>query len=817
MTPLSLQVKLTYRRCLEQPILILLVMSVLCVAAAMQLPKLSFDASSDTLIAQGDPELAFYNEVVATFGDRPFLVLTYSPRNHDLFTKSQVDMLQRITGELKSIASVESVQSLLDAPLLKSPPVPLTELQNGYRTVASPDVDLLLAREELIDSPLFRELLISVDGQTTAIRVNLRPDEELARLIALRDAYPGEVDPDIERAYQLRAQQAKVRVQQTIDEVRALRDRYSQDALMYLGGIPMVTADMIKIIREDMLVFGLVVVGLLITALYSFFRRLRWVLFPLGASAVTILLMLGALSVLRIPITAVSANFVALIAIITISFTVHLIQRYRELHDDLKDDPKQCALAFETMRSKLAPCLYTGLTTSVAFASLVTADIVPVVDFGIIMCVGVLISLLVTYSFFASALVLLPKNESVSQNHKQPALTRWMAALATRQAVLVVLISAIMLVVAVIGISKLSVGNRLVEYFRADTEIRQGLNYIDQRLGGTIPLEVIVQLDPFEPIVSTIGENDFDEFDDFGSDDIDVFPERYWFSPEKIALIEKLHTFLDQQPGIGKTISVSNLEKLARDYNEGNPLSYLQLTAALAGVPEAARSGFIEPYASPRSGQMRISSRLHETGPELDLDALIHSIEAFAVDQLDIAPEDIRVTGVAVLFSDMLEQLVDSQLSTLGFVLTATLFMFALLLRSWRLAVVGLLPNVLAALLILAFMGYLGIPLDLMTITITAIVIGIGVDDAIHYLHRYQEERDLGYSAVDSVLTTHASIGAAIYFTSFTVIAGFAVLLFSRFVPTIYFGALAALAMLLALTANLTLLPALLIKMDFQQ
>lgn len=803
---------LTYRGCLEQPLLIIAMLIALSIMSIMQLDKISFDASADSLMSRGDPELAFYNETFETFGQRAFLILTYTPNEGEVISAEHIKVLKELTSEIVAVPAVESVQSLLDAPLLRSPPIPITELAKGYKTIGSADVDFVLAKRELTESPLFKDLLISADGKTTAIRIDLVPDTEMARLKEALAAPGLDEDQAGELNKALRAQNAiaKAEQQDAIDSVRAIRNKYSDNALMYLGGVPMVASDMVQMVREDMTKFALVILGLLIVTLYGFFRRLRWVLFPLGTSALAILFMLGILGALNQPITAVSANFIALITIVTISFTIHLITRYRELYDEYKDDAAQCALAFETMRSKLAPCLYTALTTIVAFGSLLTADIVPVVDFGWIMCVGIVVSLFVTYSFFASVLVLLPKNELAQASKNSPWLTRWFAKISTESSGTVITAGVLVFVLAVLGVTQITLGNRLVEYFRGDTEIRQGLNFIDQQLGGTLPLEVVVQFPPYVPEEQIEG----DDFDDFGSGEPDVFPERYWFTPEKVAVIDRIQGHLEDHPAFGKSVSLANLERLGRTFNGGQPLSYLELTAILDQVPETARTGFVFPYADPESGQMRISVRLHETGPVFDLNELIDGIENFATQEVGLDGENIRVTGVAVMFNGMLEQLIDSQMSTLAFVIIATFLMFALLLRSWYLAFVGLIPNLLAAAIILAFMGYAGIPLDLMTITIASIVIGIGVDDAIHYLHRYQDERALGQGSREAVASTHASIGSALYFTSLTVVIGFSVLLFSRFIPTVYFGALAALAMVLALTANLTLLPSILVRTD---
>ncbi len=808
------RVGLQYRRCMEQPLLILGILAALCLAAAYEARNFRFDASADTLVAQGDPQLAYYSRVSDTFGQAPFLVLTYRPTAGSLFTETHVRQIEALSRELLAIDAVTGVTTLLDAPLLQSPPVSLRELAGGYRTLRSPDVDFTLAAQELTQSPVFRELLVSADGNSTAIRIDLATDTEVAGARRHRDellaaAARGEVsDQAVSRArseYRRLSDRAAAREAEAIAAVRALRDNYTGEAELFLGGVPMVRADMVEFVKADMAAFGIVIVLLLSLPLYLFFRRLRWVLIPLGTTAVTLLITVGMLSAIGQPATAVSSSFVALLAIITISFSVHLITRYRELYAQPAEIP-QCDLAYATMRSKLAPCLYTALTTAVAFFSLTTSDIIPVIDFGWMMCLGIAVSLIVTYSFFASILVLLPKNESCASIARAPAITRWFARMATRRPNRVLGLSALAAVLAMAGMSQLALGNRVVEYFRGDTEIRQGLDFIDRELGGTVPLDVVLQFDAYTPPAVS------DEFDDFATDTPDTFPERFWFTPEKLAVIDRLQTFMETEPALGKSVSLANLERVARGFVDDRPLSYLELTAILGLVPEAVRTSLIDPYASPATGEMRISSRVHETGPAYDLDAVIHAIEQYAYNELQLDPETVRVTGIAVLFNDMLEQLLRSQLSTLGFVLLATYIMFALLLRSWTLAAVGLLPNVVAALAILGFMGYAGIPLDLMTIAVAAVVIGIGVDDAIHYLHRFRGERELGMSTREAVVATHGSIGKALYFTSLIVITGFSVLLLSRFVPTIFFGWLTALAMLLALTANLTLLPALLVK-----
>lgn len=811
-----------YRHCMGQAVLIIVVVLALCAAALYYARTFSFDASADTLIAQNDPQLVYYQAFSKRFDQAPFLVMTYTPREGSLFDQRQLDNLQSLQQQLEALPGIKSVMSILDAPLLESPPIPLARMSSEFKTLRDPETDRAMAREELTTSPMFRELLISADGGTGMLAIQLQEDPAFTATRDARDRLRREhsagkiTDGRLERAerhYNERYEQYKTRRAEVIAAVRGIRDGMSDHARLYVGGAPMVAADMIEFVKADMRSFGAAVVILIALSLYAFFRRLRWVLMPLGATAVTILLMIGLLGFLGQPVTAISSNFIALLAIITISFTIHLISRYRELrHAGYSDSHTE--LVLETMRSKLAPCAYTGLTTVVAFASLLTSDIVPVVDFGWIMCAGVLVSLLITYSFFASILLLLPKGEAATTLGRTWRLTRLLEYLSIHHGNALLIVAGVSLVAGIYGVSKLELGNRFTDYFRNGTEIHDGMVFIDKHLGGTIPLDVVIRFPPFTgPAQGFVDSESGDDSDVFAVDGMaDSYPQRYWYTPEKIASVARLHDYLERREEIGKVVSLASLETVARKFNDGKPLDYLKLTSVLGLVPEDIRNRLITPYASPESGELRISARLHETGPDFSRDQLLRDIHDFAINDMGLAPGDVRITGLAVLFNDMLKQLLGSQTSTLLFVILAVFLMFAALLRSASLAIIGLFPNLLAALSILAIMGWLGVPLDMMTITIAAIVIGIGVDDAIHFLHRFKEELASGKDARTAVKACHASIGHALYFTSITVVIGFSVLGFSNFVPTVYFGGLTALAMIMALFANLTLLPVLLLK-----
>lgn len=798
---------------LKRPLRTLAVLALVCMGAAYFSKNFSYDSSSDALVAQDDPELLYYNNVSRHFGTADFLFLTYLPRQGTIFDEPVLAHIDSLATQLRALEGVRSVATILEAPLLKSPPIPVSALATGYNTLKSPHVDKKAARQELMNSPIFRDLLISADGLTTALRIELEPDRYLES-IARRRADLRQLEnrtPEQEKALKKaeddfrQAHLAYSRDRdELIDRIRLVRDSGLDKAVIYLGGVPMVASDMIRYVQADIVVFGSTSAVAMALLLLTFFRRIRWVALPLICAGVTVLISVGLLGLLNQPVTVISSNFISLLVIFTISFSVHLIVKYNELvrkHPELGH--KQ--LVYDTFTDKLEPGVYSVLTTMVAFLSLTTSSIIPVIDFGWIMCLGVTVSFFVCYTLFPALLLTMKKGNVRLTPQKDPAFTRLMARIATRRTGLVVALSLVMVVVSAAGISRLSLDSRFIEYFKQRTEIYQGLAFIDRYLGGTIPMEIILHFPPYE--AATV-----DEEDDFFTAEEDDFPQRYWFTPDKIDLLHKYHEYLALRPEVGKVLSLASLEMIARDFNDGKPLGAVELVAVLSGLPESVRNEFIAPMASPEHGIMRISTRIHETGPLYPRSKLIDEIHEYGVKELGLAPENVRVTGINVLFNGMLMDLFTSQTSTLIFVILSTMIMFSLLLRSVTLAILGVAPNILAATLILALMGFSGIPMDMMTLTIASIVIGIGVDDAIHYLHYFRQKYD-GVKPIRAVVRdSHRNVGIAMYVTTFTVVVGFLILMFSEFIPTVYFGVLTAFAMILAALVNLVILPALLVK-----
>ena len=819
--------------------------------AALGGQQFRIDASSDSLVVETDPALATWRAMNARYGSGEFLVVTYEP-NTPLFETPALTALAQLVEALRAVDGVEEVQSLLDVPLLKSPPVPLDALSEGVRTLRDPTTDRALAQRELLESPLFRNLLLSPDGQTTALQVTLSPDDTYESLLGERQRWLLEAES---RSLTLAEEEARSAAVAALDAykpqaaarqaalvaaVRTIVTQYRSSATVHLAGVPMIADDMLRFVRSDLERFSLGVLGLLVATLAYFFRSLRWVVLPLANAALTTGLMVGLLGAVGWPITVISSNFASLLIIISISLAIHLIVRFRELEvaEPTQTVPERLEA---TLRSKFWPCFFTAVTTMVAFGSLVTSGIVPVVDFGWMMTVGVALALGVTFVFFPLAVTVLPAG-GTGATPRTPVFVELLGRATARHPLALVLASGLLALGAAGGISRLDVENSFLDYFAEDTEIYQGMSYVDQKLGGTTPLDVLIdfpslmpaQDDPFaapasDPFGDPFGDPAADPFGDpFG----DPFAEpsgasaegpplganppskgfdRYWVTPARVALVEQAEAFLNAQPETGKVLSLGTLHALAKDFNDGRPLDGAELTLVLGAIPEAFKDTLLTPYVDTEAGQVRLAVRMLESDRSLRRDAFLKRMQEDLPEALGIAPERVTLSGMTVLMNNMLQSLFDSQRNTLLAVCLGILLTFALLFRSLSLGLLALLPNVLAAALVLGLMGWIGLPLDLMTITIAAIVIGIGVDDTIHYIHRYREEVARDGDGRAALLRSHRSIGHAIFFTSVTVMAGFSILGLSNFNPTVYFGLLTALSMALALLANLTLLPALLL------
>ncbi len=777
---------------LGHPALSLLVTLLVLGAILTGARDFKLDASSDSLVLENDQALRYYRLIKARYGSDDFLVISYSPQQ-DLFSEPALDAIRGLRDELLKLPRVASVTSLLDVPLFLSPPISLFAMGRDYRTLQMKGVDHSLARHELTSSPLYRDRLLSSDGRTTAIQVNLIDDPAHSELLRQRDALRAEkyrsglsADSQLQLyalSERIHSENSRILAMQeeNVAAVRALVERYRQDGgQWFVGGIPMIVVDMIHFISNDLLRFGLAVILCMALTMGLIFRQWRWVLLPTGLSLLTGLIMVGLLGMLDWRVTVISSNFFSLLLIMTLSIVIHLVVRYRELQVSEAGAARRTLTAL-TMRSMAQPCLFTSLTTVVAFGSLIVSGIRPVIDFGWMMAIGVMLGLILSFIIFPAVICLLPATAAPTILQRPP-LSSYFARLTEQHGGSILLLATGVFALALAGLPRLGVENRFIDYFKPSTEIHRGMNHIDAHLGGTMPLDVII--------------------DGIGRD--------YWDNPELRARVTQIHDFLDALPQTGKVLSVDTFMRTFETINSGIPLDNFYLKLLSRKMPAEVRAQVIDPYLSDQHDQLRFTLRVRESTPGLDRQQLIDTIQDHLIRDMGFEKSHVHITGMMVLYNNMLQSLFRSQILTIGAVLLAVMLMFVAAFRSLSLALLGIIPNLLPSAVILGVMGWAGIPLDMMTITIAAIAIGIGVDDTIHYIHRFTREFHRDHDYLAAMHRSHRSIGRAMLYTSVIITVGFSVLALSNFIPTIYFGLFTGFAMLAALLANLTLLPRLL-------
>jgi len=783
------------------------------------------DASSETLVMEGDEDLKYSRLISSRYDASDYLVVTYAPKE-DLFSEKTLNRLGQLEEELEKLEGVESVLSILNVPLLESPPVPVKELASNIKTLESPKVDLELARKEFRNSPFYSNLLVSSDLKTTALYLSLPEDQIyedlLSRRNRLREKQITQGLTKVETAefetvskeLQQHRDQMRNSVHQTILAIRGTMEPYRQNADLFLGGVSMIADDLISFVKSDLRVFGVGIFCFLIIALGVIFRRFRWIVLPMFCCALSVLCMIGILGLFGWEVTVISSNFVSLQLIITMAIAIHLIVRYRELRS-MNPETENRALILETVRLKLQPCLFAALTTIAGFGSLLFSNIKPVINFGWMMTAGIVVSLILTFLLFPSALMLLkverPRKTGNSNFSFLPLLSRF----TEKHGILILIVSFVTLVLSGVGISKLRVENAFIDYFKESSEIYQGMKVIDQKLGGTTPLDVIVDLDqpnaetPAQPIEFDGEDDEFfdesDEFEDVGND------QKYWFTESKMEKISRIHDYLQGLPEVGKVVSLGTMLAIAERLNDGKPLDGFQMALLYEKVPEKYRALLLEPYVSIENDQVRFWARIKDSEETLKRNEFLKKVRYELIDQLELKEDQVRLSGMLVLYNNMLQSLFSSQILTIGIVVVVLMAMFLVLFRSLKVSLIAISPNILSVGVVLGMMGWLDIPLDMMTITIAAISVGIAVDNTIHYIHRFEEEFQVDGDYIQSVHRCHGSIGYAMYYTSITIIVGFSILALSNFVPSIYFGLLTGLAMLIALIAALTLLPQLII------
>jgi len=780
---------------LSKPKIVLILLLLTAVFFGYKSKDFRLDASSETLLIEDDPDLKYLKEINEKFGAKEFLVLTLTPKEQ-ITSESTINNILSLKYKIQSLDWVHNTITILDIPLLDSSNEPLMDRIKNFRTLKDENIDKERGFQEILNSPVFKNFVISEDTKTTGIIVNIKQKEK-PQLGTFKNKQEIEIYKDF----------LKKERHQNIIEIREIIKSFEDIGKIHLGGIPMIADDMMTFIKSDIIVFGIGVFLFIVLTLWYVFRNLIWVIIPISSCFFSVLIMMGFLGIMNWKVTVISSNFIALMLILTMAMNIHMSTRFLQLR---KKFPDSSLLEIITLTSEkmVWPIIYTVLTTMCAFMSLIFSGIKPIIDFGLMMSFGLLTSFVVTFTLLPTLLNLFDYQKIEIEEKSFSSFTQMLSKFSLNNVKLISLISVLLIFLSIFGISKLKVENSFINYFSKDTEIYKGMKLIDEKLGGTTPLNIILKFDNEKDDV--INEEK-DEFEDWDEESGETEQSKYWFTKDKIDRIKNVHVYLESLEYVGKVLSFYSIIEIATKLNNGKELGTLEMGVLYSKLPETIKKEIVDPYISVKDNEARINLRIEDSSENLRRNQLINKIDTELISKVGLNKGDFKLGGVLILFNNLLQSLFKSQILTLGLVMIGIFIMFLVLFRDVKISLIGVIPNFIAAFAILGLIGLLNIPLDMMTITIAAITIGIAVDNSIHYIYRFIEEYKSDNNYNNVIKTCHSTVGIAILNTSITIVFGFSILILSNFIPTIYFGIFTGIAMLLAMLLVLTLLPSLIL------
>ena len=724
----------------------IILLAIFC--SSLGINNFRFDASSETLILDNDVDYQIYEQTNDDFGSSDFLILAIQSSN-EIFTLDNLQNLQNLRDKIQVIEGVDSVVSVFDAPILEQPKLSLIKSASNDKYLLEDELNLSLAKQELRDSPIFSELVISKDGKTLAFQINL---------------------------------DGKDNYDQTVIDIRSEIESF-KNFNINLAGPSMIVFDTINFIKNDVITFGTITILVFFIFLYLIFRDFWPVTIILLNALIVMFISIGVMGLMDWPISIVSSNFLALLLITSIAISIHILAK-------VQTDVDKNISTSKSLSDIFMPCLFTALTTIVGFASLILSDIKPVIDFGKMMSVGVLLNLLSSFLFIPLALEL--KNiKSITQKNIADFVYNngyVQSKGFIKKAWIPFLLIFIPLIIYLP--TNLKVENKFIDYFNKETEIYKGMETIDKNLGGTTPFDIILSLP--EAI------EEVDEEDLFFSENSETA--KYWWKKENMDKLQNVQNEVSKLDELGKVLSIANGIELAQNLNNNQPLGDLELAFVRNSLLDSERAQkVLETFIDETEKSTKIFARTIDSSPNLNRNELINSIDKILQKNFEGTEIDYQITGLGVLYNNLLQSLFSSQIKTLSFVLISIFLMVSFLFRSLLVGFsVMFIPSISVG-VVMSSMSILNIPLDIMTITIASICVGMSVDYAIHFAWRYLKEND--------ERKTLLSAGRAILITGSTIIMGFLVFLFSNFNPTILFGVFSGIAIFFAMFLSIYLLP----------
>ena len=801
---------------IKKPIITLAIVLALVTGLSTYIQYINVDASPDSLLLESDPDLKYYREVHREYGTDEYIIVGYEP-NSGLYTAETISFINQLTQQLQKVAGVSNVSSATNVPLLQQTYRDADKGITSFRNLTTPDVDVERAQKEFSSSPLYANNLVSDDSKTTAIKVDIQKNETLVSLLQQKYVILDKVNADSTPNDTLETELDKInkeipvqralineRYKEVLTGVRNIIAQHKAEGKFYLAGAPLLAHDIKTFVNNDIKIFGLTIVGIMLVVLFIFFRKFSWVILALSCAFLNVFLVAGLIGLFGFQLTIISSNFVALLIIFSITLSIHVIIRYQEVV--AKNPTGENANLVEAVKQIATPCIYMVATSAIAFFSLIVSDIQPVINFGLIMVMGLFCAFFLTFTVLPSLIKLINPTINTEKEGKPSMFLARILEIVMNNKTLSTISLICVFILSLFGISQITVENRFIDYFKSSTDIYQGLTLIDQKLGGTVPLEILLESPEITEEESVDEDDEFADYLEEAEED-NFTQQSYWYNRRGINKVRKIHEFLESLDQVGKVLSISSTEKVFRQVNKGEELEDFHLAVVYKKIPANIKNVLISPYISADGNQARILARIKDSDHTLIRNDLLNKINDEVNEKFIASGESMRLSGISVLYNNVLQSLYRSQILTLGTVFVCILIMLLVLFRNFTLAIIGTLPNIFTALFILGAMGLLKIPLDIMTITIAAITIGIGVDYAIHYIHRFKKEINENGDYYEAIKTVQTTVGKALYYTSVTITLGFIILVSSSFKPSIYFGLFTSLAMIVSLLATFTIIP----------
>jgi predicted RND superfamily exporter protein len=818
---------------------------VLCIGAAAWagrlLPDFSVEAGSDVLLNEKDPDLAYYNRTRADWGSDEYVIVCCH-RKDGWFSKEGVSLLNSFIREVRRLPNVKSITSMTTVPLLRVLPLSLTaqpKLIDPRTDELDPRVDLEKARKELTEHTQALGNLISANGQDASVLVHLTIPDELTATESERNQLLSAADGDakrklaeIEPRYQAGKRELDRRRQGLVGRLRHLSREWGPkfDEPLRLSGLAFINILLVEHIQSDIRTFGILSLIFFSLTLFVIYRRIRWVILPVITCLLPVAIMLALMVTTGKKVTVVTSNMPVLLFVLMLPYTVYYIERYGERRSLHPDEPGVQSATRAPIEIWL-PCLYSCLATMAGTLAHTPSGINPVRTFGWMMTIGIGAGLAIVMTFLPSTVVPLKPlqvtGRGATARSRGP--LKLLETLVLRAPRAVVLFSLAILGLSLWGTSKITVETKFIDYFLKKSPIYQGLDYIDNRMGGTTPVEVILTSD--KP--------------------------GYFKTAEGLAALEASARFFDRAK-VPETGNVRSFKTLLDEVKKAMPAikepQLIALVDALAGrklewvcenghvklegvkdareeprledtrtaecrtceketrqTLERIHPGEVGEFCNWNFTVSRVLVRMKETAPTLNRNRILKELKSHlaSLSGSELKGLEARPTGIFLLYSNMLNTLIDATRETFILAVIAIFIMLAWLFRSPKLAILVLLPQVLPVFLVLGTMGFTGIALDMVTVVIASVAMGVGIDAAIQYTVRFRQELSaVGGDMAEAVRRSHATIGRAIFIATSIVFAGFIILMFSNFKPTIWFGMFTGLAILMGLFASLTTLPA---------